>query len=143
MKTIREYFPSTLIGLPLLGVALSSFWVIRDVNRSLGGGEKIAFHEVGYARLALGVLGLLILVFPFRNHRRWSWFALLLFEMLYLIPSWVLPFGSAYSDFLGLIAKVGGSELARIALENLAAAVCMLTGLALSFGQFFLSDKTR
>lgn len=137
MKALRTYIPSVLIGLPLFGVALSSAWIIRDVHRSLGGGEKIAFHEVGYARLILGVLGLFILFIPFQNRRKWAWIALFIFEILYLIPCWVLPFASGYSDFPGLFAQIRDSELARIALENLLAATCMLIGLGISFRGFF------
>ena len=43
-------------------------------------------HEAGFARLAISVVGLLILVIPFRRGERWAFIALLFLAAAYDVP---------------------------------------------------------
>jgi hypothetical protein len=135
-RLTRLRVASILIGLPLAGVAISSLWIFRDLP-DLSQGKQLTFQELACARVTLGVLGLLILWVPFQQRRRWAWLALLLFEVLYFIPAWILPFRQGLADLRGLISEITVSRFAQVELENLAAGLCVAIGLVLSLTEFF------
>lgn len=53
-------------------------------------------HEIGFARLTLAVVGLLIIFIPFRKKERWAFAALAI-----LIICYVLPAGFLFNTHLG------------------------------------------
>jgi hypothetical protein len=101
--------------------------------------DQHAYLELGFARLTLGVLGLLILWIPFQQRRRWAWLAMLLFEVLYLIPT--LGVRAGLTDLNGSIGHT--SAFTRIAPADLVAGLCILIGLGLSLRDFFWQHKQQ
>jgi len=87
----------------------------------------------------LGVLGLLIVWIPFQQRRRWAWLAMLLFEVLYLIPT--LDERAGLRDLSGSIGHT--SAFTRIAPADLVAGLCILIGLGLSLTDFFWQRKQQ
>jgi hypothetical protein len=111
-------------GFPLIGYS--------EARRG-GETQVLIIHEAGYARLAIAVVGLLILLVPFRRRQFWAWLALLVLVVLYLLPaSHVGPALFSYTRLRGLVRLRQTSSLARVLLTNLALLVSALVGLALS-----------
>ena len=103
MKPYRLYASIVLIGSNFFFLALSGFPMltfVQEHERAQHAGviyEQFV-REAGYARLAIGAIGILILLFPFRKGARWSWFALAILLLVYWLPAFTIPM---FMPFMG------------------------------------------
>src|SRR5271168_4347266 len=79
------------IAIPLLVMLWSSRWYILysvppQYSRWHFDSESLN-HEAGFARLALAVIGLLILFIPYRKGERWAFAALAVLTIFYVLPA--------------------------------------------------------
>ena len=79
------------IAIPLLVMLWSSGWMILySVPPEYSGWRfdpEALTHEAGFARLALAVIGLLILFIPYRKGERWAFAALAVLTVFYVLPA--------------------------------------------------------
>ena len=93
MKTLHR-ISLVLIAVPLLAALCSSLPMIAFVEHErwydaagIGvAGYGTLFHEAGFARLTLAVIGLLILFIPFRKGEAWAFAALAVLMICYVLP---------------------------------------------------------
>ena len=134
-----------LCGVPLLGLGISSASMINYVQedvRSLASEHalkypflsEIPIHEAGYARLAFGLIGLVLLTFPFGKGDISSWIALAII-FLYEIPVFLLPrwtYMPSWQDLREMLSP----GLPRVLLLNLVFPVMFFLGLVVSLPGF-------
>jgi hypothetical protein len=131
-----------LCGVPLLALGISSASMINYAQedvRSLASEHalkypflsEISIHEAGYARLAFGLIGLVLLTFPFRKGDRSSWVALAII-FLYQIPVFLLP----VPGWRELREDMVNPAVPRVLLLNLIFPLMYFLGLAVSLPGF-------
>jgi|GEM_PF-2805468 hypothetical protein len=78
-----------LIAIPLLALLWGSRWMIVYVQPEGFRGEITDnwVHEIGFARLTLAIIGLLILFIPYRKSERWAFVALAILVVFYVLPA--------------------------------------------------------
>jgi hypothetical protein len=134
-----------LCGVPLLALSVSSAsrisYVQEDV-RTLASEHalkypllsEISIHEAGYARLAIGLIGLVLLTFPFRKGDLSSWIALAII-FLYQVPVFLLPRWTQMPGWQDL-RMLFSPGMPRVLVLNLVFPVLFLLGLVVSLPGF-------
>jgi hypothetical protein len=137
---------TVLIAVPLCALILSARYMVGFRQQLPPAGTtarpiEIWQHfvrEAGYGRLVIGLLGLVILLVPFRRNHRWAWLALLIILLFYLAPVFVIrelipfPGWHIFSDWLT------GPGLARVVFfQCVLFPLLMALGLCLSFSAVF------
>jgi hypothetical protein len=92
---------------------------------------EFSIHEAGYARIAIGLIGLLLLTFPFREGDRSSWVGLAII-FLYQIPVFLLPI----PGWRELREDMLNPAVPRVLLLNLILPVMYFLGLVVSLPGF-------
>lgn len=76
-----------LIAIPLLKMLWSSLWMVMyAVQTRSFYADEVWIHEVGFAQLTIAILSLLILLIPYRKGERWSFAALAVLMVCYILP---------------------------------------------------------
>jgi len=91
---VAHWLSLILIAIPLVAALCSSIPMIAYVGPeplySATGirvfGIETFFHEAGFARLTLAVIGLLILFIPYRKGEAWAFAALAVLMICYVLP---------------------------------------------------------
>jgi hypothetical protein len=136
-----------LCGVPLLGLGISGASMINYVQQDvrLLATEhllknpflcEISIHEAGYARIAIGLIGLVLLTIPFRKGDRSSWVALAII-FLYQIPAFLL-LSPSWRDLRETPHLPG---LHQALLLNLVLPVMYFLGLAVSLPGFLQTRR--
>jgi len=87
--TIAHRVSLFLIAIPLAKLLWSSIWMViydGSLQARRVYDDENWIHEVGYARLTIAILSLLILLIPFRKGERWSFVALAVLMICYILP---------------------------------------------------------
>ena len=146
MKTTRA-ISMVLLGVPLLALIASSIGMVKYIQedvRALATQHllqypflcEITIHEAGYARIALGLIGLVLLLFPFRKGDRSAWLALAII-LLYQIKVFILPTGQGVPSWQLLKEIVTRPELPRMLVLNLVFPTMFLLGFIISLPSFW------
>ena len=94
MKTLHR-ISLGLIAIPLVAALWSSlpmialveeFGPLYSANGTRWAGLETFWHEAGFARLTLAVIGLLILFIPYRKGEAWAFAALAVLMICYVLP---------------------------------------------------------
>jgi len=114
MKTLKR-ISMAMIGIPLVVMLWSAWWLIFYVQpeptQFAAGTVHFLFslapdaHEAGFARIALSIIGLLILFIPYRKGERWAVAALAVLMICYALPVfffWSIPNLGKWQIFRGL-----------------------------------------
>ena len=154
MKTAHR-ISLILIAIPLvvaLWSSLSMIVYVQPERSEIAAAERSDFrtsyardvHEAGFARLALAVIGLLVLFIPYRKGERWAFAALALLVVCYGLPVF----------FFKSIPNLGRWQIFRNLPEPRAMALAPLNfyydfftilafaGLALALPRFARGSKT-
>jgi len=89
MKTLHR-ISLVLIAVPLVAALWPSLLMILYVQSERGRRvyyDESWMHEIGFARLTLAVVGLLILFIPYRKGERWAFAALAVLMICYELPA--------------------------------------------------------
>jgi hypothetical protein len=104
MKTLNR-ISMAMIGIPLLVMLWSARWYIffepptraqieAGTSHYVVVSDAMDVHEAGFARIALAIIGLLILFIPYRKGERWAFAALAVLIICYGLPVfffWSIP----------------------------------------------------
>jgi len=104
MKTLNR-ISMAMIGISLLIMLWSAWWYIffepptraqleASTSRLVVVSDAMDVHDVGFARIALAIIGLLILFIPYRKGERWAFAALAVLILCYGLPVflfWSIP----------------------------------------------------
>lgn len=136
-----------LAALAASGATMISYvqWDVRSASMRHAPGAHFIFenviHEAGFARLAVAMLGLLVVIFPFRRGERWAWLALAALLGGYLVPVFVLP--APLPRWAELTAALRQAGPARMALPDLVFPFLFLLGLLVSLPSFVWRKRVR
>jgi len=95
-------------------------------------------HEAGFARLTLAVIGLLVLLVPYRKGERWALTAICILIFAYQIPVFLfgaIPNLGAWPIFRNL-PELGSTGPGLTALYSYSLIALSVLGLALSLTRF-------
>ena len=98
-------------------------------------------HEVGFARLAISIVALLILFIPYRRGERWAFAALVFLAVEYYVPVWLfggipnLGTWPAFRDWYLPQPRV--ANLASVFWSSFFLTASLILGLAMSAPAFF------
>jgi hypothetical protein len=132
---------AVLICSGLAGLFARSVWMVEYVQSDVRMAAvrhapglhllcELQVHEAGFARIASGLVGLLIVLLAFRRRERWSWLGLAALASAYLPPLFALPL--PFPNWTAFAAGVRQPELLWAMLSDLFAPTLMLAGLLLS-----------
>lgn len=141
-----------LLAIPLLATLWSSPWEIAYIQP-----ERLQFadhpgmffkydnfvHEAGYARLAIAIIGLLVLFIPYRRGEAWAFAAMVVLVVCYLLPVFFfvnLPYHWAAWLFPRL-PQQRVTSLEAINLYSYLFTILELAGLGLALPQFLASRR--
>jgi len=132
---MRNHVSVLLILLPLLAILHPvPFLVTFKQDRTPREGFVLLYenfvHESGLSRIVIFLISTMVLIFPFREKRRWAFVALLVVFSFYWLPIYVFP---SWVTFHGLwIESLVQSEALRIHWLRHLLTLFFVSGLALS-----------
>jgi hypothetical protein len=141
-----------LLAIPLLAVLWSSVWMIAYVQPErlqLADHPQILFkydnfvHEAGFARLAIAIIGLLVLFIPYRRGEAWAFAALVVLVVCYLLPVFFFvnfPYRLAWW-LSPRLPQQRVTSLAAINFYRYLLTILALAGLGLALPQFLASRR--
>jgi hypothetical protein len=145
MKSLHR-FSLILIAIPLVAVLWSSRWMILYVEPQRA---QIAYydenwvHEIGFARLTLSLIGLLVLFIPYRRGERWAFAALAVLMICYILPAGFFLSSTNLGHWL-IFRKIAGppysTSVGQLNFERYFFATLAFAGLAIAMPQF-IRDK--
>lgn len=142
MNKILHRLSMLLVAIPLVATALSSLQMILFAQREhlVYEGTQLQFsyagivHEAGFARLTLAVIGLLILLIPYRKAERWAFAAIAVLIVCYEIPVFFffsIPNIASWSIFRHL-SDIPTSSFETINFYRYLFTILALAGLAMA-----------
>lgn len=139
-RDLRFKAATILIGVPLLALTYSAYeiWTFAG-TQTLDGQSRIQdsfARETVFARLALGTLGLVVLLFPFRGGQRWGWVALTLLLFLYIAPVFAIPVVGPFLGLQAITEAIREPGLGRLVVISMVLTVSMALGLVISVKRF-------
>jgi hypothetical protein len=131
-----------LVAIPLVATGASSLQMIAFIQReqlvyagtSLGFSYQGLVHEAGFGRLALAVIGLLILLIPYRRAERWAFAAIGVLMICYELPVFFLfsvPNIGSWSIFR-YVPEIRTSSFETINFYRYLFTILALAGLAMA-----------
>lgn len=141
------------IAVPLLAILWSSLWEISFVQAEhleIGtSGAMFRYdnwpHQAGFSNLALALIGLLILLIPYRKTEPWAFVALAVVMICYLLPTYFFPFsvpGGGLGQILRHLQSSRTISLAAVNFYRYLLAVLALAGLALAVPRFIAGRQS-
>lgn len=144
---VRKKLAVVLIMVTLVGMLCSSFPMIlfKQLSPVISGEAAVHrwdYHvrEAGYGRVAIAVVGLIILAIPFRRGQRWAWWSLTFTFVSYVVPAFVLPVLVPFPGWHIFSDWMGDPGLARNVFSNLLFPFLMGLGLCLSLPDFLRGE---
>lgn len=135
------------LALPLWSVLNLIFFVQPQRARIAAGQLHYMFsyenwiHEVGFARLTISIIGLLILFIPYRRGERWAFLALGILAVAYYVPVYIygaIPNSGTWPLLQHLNLPQGTvSSLWWVHWSSIFFTALLLLGLAMSAFNFF------
>ncbi|MGA8013642.1 MAG: hypothetical protein WB949_14515 [Candidatus Acidiferrales bacterium] len=135
------------IAIPLLVMLWSSRWYILYTvppGRSDMHFEPEGLnHEAGFARLALAVIGLLILFIPYRKGERWAFAALAVLTVFYVLPAFFffLPHLESSIPAVRNLPRPPALGIAQVYYETKFFTALVLAGFAMAVPQFIRGTR--
>ncbi len=153
MKNNTLRVSTALLAIPLVALLLSSAGMVSYVQEDVRSAAvqqalkypllcEFSIHEAGFARIALGGLGLFVLLIPYRKGEFWAWFSLLIL-LMYQLAVFAFPARTSLLGWDDLRRALVRPELPRSMLLNLAFPGLMLLGLGMSLPSFLHSWRGK
>jgi len=152
MKTLHRV-SLVLIALPLVAILWSSprmMLFVQPERKEIAAGRlggmfsyENFVHEVGFARLVLAVIGLLILFIPYRKGERWAFAALAVLIVCYELPVFFffsIPNLGTWPIFRNL-PEERVSSLASLNFQRYFFTILAFAGLAIAVPQFITGRR--
>jgi len=144
---IARVISMVLLGIPLVAVMISGIPMLKYIQqdvRTLATEHllqypflcEISIHEAGYARMALGLIGLVLLLFPFRKGDRSAWLALAVI-LLYQIQVFIFLGRSGLPSWQEFRELLTGSLLPRALVLDYVFPVMFFLGFIISLPGFW------
>jgi hypothetical protein len=148
MTSNKRRISVALIRIPFAALILSSMWMVTYVQETerLVASQKLtplpiicesSVREAGIARICIAVVGLLRLLIPFRQRRRWSWLTFLFLFLTYFVPVFVFPHLHPFPGWDVIPKGFVQPGAPRVVMLDLLLPLLILVGLVLSFLLFF------